>query len=178
MNKMTNNLFALSIAILIWQSGCAAGRRSEVEPVVSSATPPPTSSAPPQIVNADLETSELEAQALLDSGVTFKISYNADGGTDDGGLYTGHGYLSSDGVKIGTSRALYRQEKNAKKDCRDVLKVIDKILKKEKLADGERLVATKKASGFVIAVRSGYLCSICDSDSLKHLLAFEKWDSR
>jgi hypothetical protein len=76
MSKISNNLFVLFVAVLIWQSSCDGGNRS------------------------DHGASELEAQSLLDSGITFDFTFNADGFTEDGGAFTGHGYITSDGVKI------------------------------------------------------------------------------
>ncbi|MBD0314556.1 MAG: hypothetical protein ICV86_17435 [Microcoleus sp. T3-bin5] len=177
MNKITGNLSALFIAILIWQSSCANENRSEIVAITPSTSPTPMikSSAMRQTVSTDLKTSEIEAQALLDVGIKFDFTSNADGVTKDGGLFTGHSYITSDSVQISTSRGLYTQVKNAKKVCGDVLKETDKILKKERIDDGERIVARKKGDGFVVAVRSGSGCNIYESSSLKHLLAFEKW---
>jgi hypothetical protein len=122
MNKITGNLCVLSVGILIWQSSCAAEHRSEIVAINPSASPTPTikSSAMPQNVSADLKISEIEAQALLDAGIKFDFTIKADGGTEDGGLYTGHVYKSSDGVEINTDRGLYKQAKNAKEGCDDV----------------------------------------------------------
>ena len=177
MNNITIKLSSLFIAVLIWQMGCATGNRSEIVAVRPTETPTPLAepSLTPQNAGIDIKTSEIEAQALLDAGIKFDFTSNADGGTTDGGLYTGHGYKTSDGVEISTDRGLYKQEKNAKEDCDDALKETGKIIKKERIVDGERLVATEKDGGFVIVIRSGKVCNIYSSFSLKHLLAFEKW---
>lgn len=177
MNKITIKLSALVIAVLICQSGCVTGNRSEVVAVRPTETPTPMfeTSVTPQNSDIDIKTSETEAQALLDAGINFDDTTNADGETTDGGLYTAHGYKTSDGVEISTHRGLYKREKNAKEDCGDTLKETDKILKKERIIDGERVLATQKNGCFVFVIRSGKACNIYSSASLKHLLAFEKW---
>lgn len=196
MDKITNYLFVLFAAVLIWQSGCASGSTSgsptEIGAINNPATPPPVgatnnSATPPPTplvidsalsknVSTDLKTAELEARALLDNGIKFDITVHADGGTDDGGVYTGHGYVTPDGVDISTDRAIYMKEKNAKKDYESYLKDAAKILKKERIDGSIRVVATEKKSGwFMVIYSSGTTLYVYQSPSLKHLLAFEKW---
>jgi tRNA threonylcarbamoyladenosine modification (KEOPS) complex Cgi121 subunit len=52
---------------------------------------------------------------------------------------------------------------------------MDKVLKKEQIDDGGKVVGTKKGDSFVITVRSSNGCNIYNSSLLQHLLAFERW---
>jgi hypothetical protein len=54
------------------------------------------------------------------------------------------------------------------------LEQMNKILKKERIGNGVRIVATLKQGGYVVTFNSGKVCNIYASTSLKHLLAFEK----
>ena len=84
---------------------------------------------PQKTLQINLPQEESEAQALLDSGIKFDFTVNADGITGDGGSYTGHGYISSDGIEISTDVGVYRKVPNAARCFEDDLKLSEEILK-------------------------------------------------
>ena len=129
----------------------------------------------------DLRAEETAAQELLESGIKFDFTVNADGVTNDGGMYTGHGYISSDGIDIDTGVAFYIKNRNARTCFSDYLKQAKETLKEEAVFDekktkvGQRLIGISDEQNYFVALLSGNLCRKYSSTSLRHLLAFEIW---
>ncbi len=164
-------LLTLFSFIVMWQFACAS--KAEL---------------PQNSVPIDLQKEENEAQKLIDAGIKFDFTSNADGVTGEGGTYTAHGYKSSDGIKIGTQVGFYKEEENAIKCFENALKELSNTLKRESVSDKsgkieERVVAISKETSFfrgefLVGKRKEKGCEIYYSSSLKHLLAFEKRSDR
>lgn len=82
-------------------------------------------------VSTDLRKEEIEAQKLIETGIKFDFTSNADGVTGEGGTYTGHGYKSSDGFEIGTQVGVYKKPENAVQCFEDASKQISTVLLRE-----------------------------------------------
>jgi hypothetical protein len=129
----------------------------------------------------DLQKEEAEARKLFESGTSFKFAMNADGITEDGGVFTSHGYKSSDEIEIATQVGVYQKESNAVKCFEKALINTKKKLMQETIFDnekrkiGERIVGTSGGKDFLIVNLKNNICKSYYSSSLRHLLAFEKW---
>jgi len=173
-----------SIIAIIFASQMACVSSSETQTISASNVSLKTSSTPTVEVSknaaTDIQTAKIEAQKMIDSGITFSFTQNIDGETEDGGIFTGHGYRSSDGVEIGTSVALYKKRGNAKDSFQESLMEIEKVLESEDILDdgktvGQRFVGITKNRQFIIGKINFNNCKFYNSSSLIHLLAFEKW---
>ena len=177
-------LQTIGVVFLISQFSCAtrsqshqnANARSSVK-TVSDSKEPKTKSSPA----SDLSLAAWESQELLRKRITFGIWEKVDGRrTDEIPVWTGHTYIAFDGVEIKTSIGTYKTSTLAESKYRAGISKAKEILERTPLLDnkkqklGERVVASIDG-GYLIAARKGQSCTLYESPSLAHLLAFEKW---
>lgn len=132
-------------------------------------------------VEFDLQSEEMKARTLIDSGLNFQYTANVDGLTEDGGVFTGHRYKSSDGIEINTSSGTYKNETNAVRCFKRALQNVEesdgtgRLFDDTKTTIERRVLGMSKTQGFVLVKLEKNFCSSYFSPSLKHLLAFEMW---
>lgn len=178
-------LETIGVLLLILQLACSTKSQSPQNAndrpsggQTASEAKEPKSKSPPA---TDLSMASWEAQELRRKRIVFAIWENVDGGrTEEIPASTGHTYISTDGVEINTSIGLYKTSRLSESKYAVGISNAKEILERTPLLDnkqqklGERLVASTEG-GYLIAARKGQSCTLYESSSLAHLLAFEKW---
>ena len=170
-------LFILLIAIFVWQTACGTGEdspssedKSAIEKVWGNLN---KAEFPPPLA-ADFEKEKLEAENLIESGITFKNTLSMHGVPTERGVKFGtNEFESSDGVKIKRHAELFDSPEAVRQKFESATKDAAKIFEKDSLKSGEQRFVGAKGETAEIVYTSGYYLYRVSSPSLRHLLAFE-----